>query len=99
MKNQTDTKHPQVSRHETADDYLGVIAHLCTSHRVIVCKDAIQWVLQRRKTGGAERPWRAVGYFRARNALIRVSATLCSRIDLAAMASLAALPSHFGGAI
>ena len=85
------------SHHETADDYVGVIARLCHRHRVIVCKDNTQWILQRRKNGGAKRPWRGVGYFRKRNALNRVSASLCSRVDPSAMAILVALPSHFGG--
>ncbi|WP_157440939.1 hypothetical protein [Aestuariivita boseongensis] len=38
--------------HETSDHYVGVIAHLCPRHRVIVCRDSIQWILQRRKNGG-----------------------------------------------
>lgn len=83
---------------ETSDDYSGVIAHLCARHRVIVCKDAIQWILQQRKNGGAERPWRGVAYIRTRNALVRVSANLCGRIDPAAVAILAALPDVIGGA-
>ena len=87
-----------VSRHETADECVNVIAQLCARHRVIVCKDAIQWVLQKRKKGGAERPWRSVGYFRTRSALLRVSATLCGRIDPAAVAILLALPDQIGGA-
>jgi len=83
---------------ETADHYRGLVAQLCARHRVVVCKDDIQWILQRRKKGGAERPWRALHYHRSRDALIRVWATLCGRIDPAAMAFLLALPSHFGGA-
>ena len=65
--------------HETSDHYIGVQTYLCPVHRVITCRDDLQWILQRRKKGGAERPWRGVGYFRTRNALIRVSATLCGR--------------------
>ena len=83
--------------HETSDAYSGVIAQLCARHRVVVCKDAIQWILQRRKSGGAERPWRGVGWYRSRDALIRASAALCGRIDSAAMATLLALPANFGG--
>jgi len=93
-----DDLRTSASHHETADDYVSLIAQLCPRHRVIVCKDRIQWILQRRKKGGAERSWRGAGYFRTRDALIRVSASLCGRIDPAAMAILAALPSHFGGA-
>ena len=85
------------THHETADDYHGTIAQLCARHRVVVCKDAIQWILQHRKKGGAERSWRAVGYYLTRDALIRASASLCGRIDPCALATLAALPQHFGG--
>jgi hypothetical protein len=81
---------------ETADQYRGLVAQLCDRHRVVTCKDDLQWILQRRKKGGAERPWRGVGYFRTREALIRVCASLCSRIDPSALAILAALPGHIG---
>jgi len=86
-----------VQRQETADAYHGVVAHLCAHHRVITCRDDIQWVFQRRKKGDAERPWRGVGYFRTREALIRACASLCGRIDPCALAILAALPEHIGG--
>ena len=89
---------PAGADHETSDAYSGVIADLCDCHRVVICKDALQWILQRRKKGGAERPWRGVGYFRTRNALIRACASLCGRIDPAALAILMALPDHIGGA-
>ena len=84
--------------HETADGYAQIVAYLCDGWRVIVCKDNIQWILQRRKKGGAERPWRAVGYFRTREALIRLCAASCGRIDPATLAALAALPETIGGA-
>jgi len=64
---------------------------------VIVCGDAIQWILQKRKGGGAGQPWRGVGYFRTRCALIRVGASLYGRIDPNAVAILAALPAQIGG--
>lgn len=84
--------------HETADAYSRIVARLCDGWRVIVCKDDLQWILQRRKKGGAERPWRAVGYCRTRKALIRLCAASCGQIDPAAMAVLAALPENLGGA-
>jgi hypothetical protein len=86
----------QTSHRETSDTYHGVITHLCARHRVIACKDGLQWILQQRKKGGAERPWRGVGYFRTREALVRVSATLCGRIGPSALAILAALPDVIG---
>jgi hypothetical protein len=87
------------THHETSDTYTGVIAQLCPRHRVIICKDAIQWILQRRDTQRAGRPrWTGIGYFRTRSVLIAVSRTVCARIDPNAMAILAALPGTIGGA-
>ena len=87
------------TQQETNDQYARVLTHLCATHRVITCPESIMWILQRRKKGGAERPWRAVGYYRTKAALIQACATLCGRIDPAAMAILLALPSHFGGSV
>ncbi len=83
--------------HESADDYSGIVARLSASHRVIICKDQIQWILQRRdgERHGRTR-WAGVGYFLTREALLRASRASCARIDPAALAALAALPEHIG---
>ena len=84
--------------HETSDTYSNVVTRLCPRHRVIECKDALQWILQKRDAERSGQPrWAGVGYFRTRNALIRVSRATCSRIDPGAMAILAALPDMIGG--
>lgn len=88
-------KKSATAKHETANSYERVVARLCDDWRVIVCKDNIQWILQRRKKGGAERPWRAVSYCCTREALIRLCATSCGQIDPDAAAALAALPENF----
>jgi hypothetical protein len=88
----------QRHHHETADCYSGVVVRLSEGWRVIRCKDYLQWILQRRKKGGAERPWRAVGFYLTRDALLRASASASARIDPAALAALAALPERIGGA-
>lgn len=80
---------------ETSDERKRVIAYLGCEHRVIFCRDGIRWIAQRRKTGGAERPWRSL---QSREALILFCATLCGRFDAAACAALAALPEFIGGA-
>jgi hypothetical protein len=86
------------THHETSDDYTGIVAQVCPRHRVVICKDAIQWILQRRDAQRAGRPrWTGIGYFRTRSALIAVSRTVCARIDPNAMAILAALPGTIGG--
>ena len=87
------------SSQETSDNYVGIITLLPPRHRVIERNDHTQIILQRRKKGGAERPWRGAGYFRTREALIRTCANLCERIDPTAMAILLALPSHIGGSL
>ena len=85
------------SHRETSDTYHGVIAHLCARHRVVVCKDAIQWILQARRGERHGQPrWEGLQYFRTREALIRVSHAICGRIDPSALALLAALPDVIG---
>lgn len=80
--------------HETADSYAQIVARLSEHWRVIACKDSLQWIAQRRKNGGAERPWRAGCYFRTRAALTRFCATSCGPVDPNAMATIAGLPSR-----
>jgi hypothetical protein len=82
--------------HETSDTYGAILAILDQGHRVIVCKDGIQWITQRRKSGGADRPWRALGYYTTRNALIRACALLECEIEPAVMSLLADLPDVMG---
>lgn len=83
---------------ETADGYDNVLVALDQQHRVITCRDRLQWILQRRKNGGAERPWRALGYFRTKAALIRACASFNPRLDPNLMAILVALPDVIRGA-
>lgn len=85
------------SHHETADDYHRVVAHLCAHHRVIICKDTIQWILQVKRGERDGQPrWEGLRYFHTRKALICVSHAICGRIAPCTLAILAALPNHFG---
>lgn len=83
---------------ETADNWPSVIVVLSPGWRVIVCRDGLQWIIQHRKKGGAERPWRAVRYCRTRKALLRLCAAFCEPLDPAAQAVLGALPKTIGRA-
>ena len=67
------------SQHETADGYHGEIVRR-GSYRAIICRDGIQYILQERRKGRAERPWRSVGYTTTKKALIRLSADLEPRL-------------------
>ena len=71
---------------ETADRYQGEMFRQ-GDHRVILCKNGIQWILQRQKKGAAVR-WKAVGYCTTRAALTR----LWTAQGCALCAELAALP-------
>jgi hypothetical protein len=51
---------------ETSDDYSRVIAQ-CGPIRAAVCKDGLQWLLQRRSGNR----WRSEAYCRTREALVR----------------------------
>ena len=84
--------------HETADAYTQVVARLSESWRVILCKDGIQWILQRRDAVRSGQPrWRATGYFRTKRALILASRTACGLIAPSASVILNALPARIGG--
>jgi hypothetical protein len=86
-----------LSRRERDDGYRSVVARLNSGWRVIVCADHLQWIVQRACAGRARTTeWRAVGFYRTRNALTAACARLCGHCDPAAMAMLAALPDAFG---
>ena len=82
---------PQTHR-ERDDGYKGVVTQLTTRWRVIICKDGIQWILQRKEAshGG---PWRGVSYHTNRDGLLRA----CGSLEMAssgALEALAALPDY-----
>ena len=92
-----DAKARPTSVRESADDYHRVIARLSDRWRVIVCRDAIQWIAQRRVNSGRRGgEWKAVHYCRTREALLRLCDASCKRMDPAAWASLLALPDVIG---
>ena len=102
MQETSDIKHSTTrtaaSHHETADEYVVVIAQLCPRYLVIICKDGIQWILQCRDGQRAGRArWTGVSYFRTRGGLIKASRAVRERVDPNTMAILAALPSTIGG--
>lgn len=81
---------------ETSDDYGRIIARLNNNWRVIACKDARQWILQRKDAQRSGRArWKATGYFLTKNALIRASRTFCGPVDPSAVATLSVLPEFF----
>lgn len=83
-------------RSETSDDYGAVIAVLGERFRVIEAADESQWILQGRKNSNERWPWRAVGYFLTRDALIAHCISRCrGQIDPVAKQTLTALPDFY----
>jgi hypothetical protein len=64
---------PGNDHRESADGYRGVLIDL-GSYRVAVCRDDLQWLLQRRRPGfaGVGPAWDAISFCTTRTALIRV---------------------------
>lgn len=84
---------------ETADDYPLLVARLSERWRVIVCRDGVQWIVQRRDAGKAPGTgWRATGYCLTRVALLRLCGGVGSRIDPAARARLLSFPEQIARA-
>jgi len=80
---------------ESAESYPAVV-QLNDRWRVIVCRDGIQCVLQRRhgpkRAAGAR--WEGRSYCRTSEAPIRCCRAYCGEIDLAALAALKVLPER-----
>ena|SRR4029077_9051145 len=75
---------------EQSDNYPRIITRIDAKHRIIECRDRLQWVLQRL----IGKRWRGVSSHRDRAALIKRSAATGT-----ALAILRALPpTHMGGA-
>lgn len=86
------------SAKESADTYRGVIAKLNTCWRVIVCRDGIQWILQRRDgQRRGEARWTGWRYFRTRHAVLRACRAYAGEIDPIALAVIDRLPDWIGG--
>ena len=77
------------TQQETSDNYYGEIVRR-GSHRAIICKDGIQFIIQRRMRARMECAWEAVGYCTTKKALIRLTRDLEPRL----VSELEALPDH-----
>ena len=86
------------SHRESDDNYHNVILQLAPRWRVIVCKDYLQWIIQKRTAEPLHAGvWRGVSYVTSRNSLIRLCASLELLSDPLAKARLEALPEQFSG--
>lgn len=88
---------PAGSHRESASDYSRIVTMIGNNARVIVCRDGLQWILQKGKTSGPETRWRSLAYCRTRKALLRCVATLNPGFDTSQNLVLANLPERIEG--
>ncbi|WP_050929471.1 hypothetical protein [Aestuariivita boseongensis] len=85
-----------LSSRERDDNYNTVVCRLAPRWRVIVCRQGIQWILQKAKAeSGHGLVWRGFSYFLTRDALIKACARIDGPVDPDAMAILHQLPERF----
>ena len=78
---------------ESDDAYRGVAATLAEDLRVIVCKNGLQYIPQRRHAGGLRGvEWRSICYCAFKKSLMRACEGLQGRSGPVSTAPLAALP-------
>ena len=88
----------QLVHKERDDEYREVIVQLKPRWRVIVCKDYLQWIIQKRTAEPLHRGvWCGQSYVTGRNSLIRLCASLELHSDDNVCATLDALPEQFSG--
>jgi hypothetical protein len=86
----------KLSNRERDDSFCQVVVQLAPRWRVIVCKDHLQWIIQKRTSEPLHRgEWRGHSYVTNRNSLIRLCASLELLSDHAVRATLDALPEQF----
>ena len=82
------------SHRERDDNYQGVIVQLDPRWRIIECRDAIQWIIQKRSAEPLNPGyWLGASYVTDRNKLIELSTALGLLSEPSLRAVLEALPS------
>ena len=91
--------YPALTNHrEESENYQAIIAKLDAEWRVIECRDAIQWILQRRAgLRDGEPRWDSRCYCRTRLGLLLRVRGLVGECDAVALAILESLPEFLEG--
>ena len=85
-----------LSNRERDDSFCQVVVQLAPRWRVIVFKDHLQWIIQKRTAEPLHRgEWRGHSYVTSRSSLIRLCATLGLLSDDNSRATFDALPAKF----
>ena len=84
-----------LTHREISDSYSNIVVQLEPRWRVIVCKNAIQWILQKRSSKPLNKGiWVGVSYLTTRNSLIAICSGRRLLSDPKARAVLEALPAR-----
>ena len=88
----------KLSNRERDEDFSQVVVQLAPRWRVIVCKDHIQWIIQKRSAEPSHRGvWRSHSYVTSRSSLIKLCASLELLSDHVVRVTLDALPEQLSG--
>jgi hypothetical protein len=90
------------SRLPESDSHYPVVAQLDARWRIIICRDGLQWILQRRQVSAASErhsrdDWRGRSYCRTKTGLVRCCGEYCGPVEPDAAATIAALAARIGG--
>ena len=84
-----------MSHKERDDNYNSVIVQLAPRWRIIICKDSIQFILQKRSSKHSNKGmWMGKSYPTTRDALVSICSSLKLLSDPRTTAVLKALPDH-----
>ena len=82
-----------ISHRERDEAYLGAIVQFSPRWRLILCKDQMQWIIQK-KESSRRGDWRGKQYLTCKDSVLKASGRLGFRSDPKAGAALNALPKH-----
>ena len=85
------TRH--ISHRERDDAYIGKIVQFSPRWRLILCKDQMQWIIQR-KESSRRGDWRGKHYLTCKDSVLEASGRLGWLSDPKVAAVLHALPDH-----
>jgi hypothetical protein len=98
MNIQTINTKPQgLNNQETSESYLQIILNIGDKHRVIQCKDNIQWIVQYQcGLNDAGKRYRNLSYIRTKNLLIDACRSVCPQLGQPELYILDKLPDVCG---
>ena len=82
-----------VSHRERDDAYLGAIVQFSPRWRLILCKDQMQWIIQK-KESSRRGDWRGMKYLTCKDSVLEASGSLGLLSDPKVKAVLHALPEY-----